>query len=314
MTTSTHQDLLSKAANLRVWSNGWRRAPHKPLLILLAVHRAQHGLARTAPWSWWRDHLTPLLQDYAPNPSVRASPHNPFRFLISDQLWEVDGYDPEDLTQFVKAPPGATERARAFKVTWLNQTDPEAGLPREYHDVLASAPRSTDQLVRILLQIHFPPTLWTDLLASTGVTHDLGEMVAIPAAVASIAARNVPKRTRDAEFAAKVHGADGYRCVVCRYDGHDKQHDRPVGLDAAHVKWHHVGGPDTLANGATLCPTHHRLFDRGMFCWEPPSRLLLPSPHYAHDSLVAALPVNQPAPERLKTEFLLWQYEYVFRR
>lgn len=310
---ASERDLLSRAADLRVWSRGKRRAPHKPLLLLLAVHRAQQGFPREAPWSWWRERLALLLRDYAPNPSATVAPDNPFRFLISDGLWEVSGFDPGDSTQFIKAPQLRSDLARAFKVSWLNRHDPAAGLPARHHHVLATDPEAVDRLVRLLLQVHFPPTLWSDVLQDTDVVHDLQALVGLPDTVASVAARQVAGRVRDPQFASKVFEADCGRCVVCQFDGRDSHRDRPVGLDAAHVEWHNIGGPDIVANGATLCPTHHRLLDRGMFCWDPKTRLLVPSSFYQHDSLAAGLPAGRPAPKRLDPLHLAWQRTNVFR-
>ena len=39
---------------------------------------------------------------------------------------------------------------------------------------------------------------------------------------------------------------------------------RPVGLEAAHVRWFNFDGPDELDNGLALCSLHHKLFDRGV--------------------------------------------------
>jgi putative restriction endonuclease len=38
-----------------------------------------------------------------------------------------------------------------------------------------------------------------------------------------------------------------------------------VGLEAAHIKWHQAGGPDTINNGLALCVMHHKLLDLGVF-------------------------------------------------
>ena len=35
----------------------------------------------------------------------------------------------------------------------------------------------------------------------------------------------------------------------------------PVGIEAAHVRWHSQQGPDKLANTLALCALHHALFD-----------------------------------------------------
>jgi putative restriction endonuclease len=42
-----------------------------------------------------------------------------------------------------------------------------------------------------------------------------------------------------------------------------------AGLEAAHIQWHHVGGPDIEPNGLSLCALHHKLFDLGAFSIEP---------------------------------------------
>jgi len=34
-------------------------------------------------------------------------------------------------------------------------------------------------------------------------------------------------------------------------------------LEAAHIKWHQAGGPDTIDNGLALCSLHHKLLDLG---------------------------------------------------
>ena len=38
-----------------------------------------------------------------------------------------------------------------------------------------------------------------------------------------------------------------------------------VALEAAHIRWHQAGGPDSEENGMALCALHHKLFDRGAF-------------------------------------------------
>lgn len=53
-----------------------------------------------------------------------------------------------------------------------------------------------------------------------------------------------------------------YRCAMCGYDGWIT--GEAIGLDAAHVRWWAIGGPDTVENGLALCTLHHRLFDRSV--------------------------------------------------
>jgi len=49
---------------------------------------------------------------------------------------------------------------------------------------------------------------------------------------------------------------------MCGFDGWLA--GEAIGLDAAHVRWWNIGGPDEVANGLALCTLHHRLFDRGV--------------------------------------------------
>jgi hypothetical protein len=38
-----------------------------------------------------------------------------------------------------------------------------------------------------------------------------------------------------------------------------------IALDAAHIRWHQAGGPETESNGLVLCVLHHKTFDLGVF-------------------------------------------------
>jgi putative restriction endonuclease len=60
---------------------------------------------------------------------------------------------------------------------------------------------------------------------------------------------------RDARFTKAVVVAYGERCCFCGFGGGV--------VEAAHIKPVSDGGPDDVRNGVALCPTHHRLFDKG---------------------------------------------------
>ena len=38
-----------------------------------------------------------------------------------------------------------------------------------------------------------------------------------------------------------------------------------IALDAAHIRWHQAGGPETEDHGLALCVLHHKTFDLGAF-------------------------------------------------
>ena len=76
---------------------------------------------------------------------------------------------------------------------------------------------------------------------------------------------DIRRKKRKKKFREKIFRAYGDACVVCGFDLRITNKLTPVGLEAAHIKWHQNGGPDTEDNGLVLCANHHRLFDDGVF-------------------------------------------------
>jgi putative restriction endonuclease len=68
-----------------------------------------------------------------------------------------------------------------------------------------------------------------------------------------------------------------YRCCVCGFDLRVGR--TSAGLEAAHIQWHHAGGPDIEPNGLALCSLHHKLFDLGAFTVEPSEHRVVFSQH-----------------------------------
>jgi putative restriction endonuclease len=80
-------------------------APHKPLLILLALARVQHEEPRLVEFSAIDGRLKQLLAEFGPS-SAAKSRHYPFWHLATDgngALWELSG--PREV---LKRPAGAT--------------------------------------------------------------------------------------------------------------------------------------------------------------------------------------------------------------
>ena len=66
-------------------------APHKPLLILLALARVQHGESRLVEFTVVDAQLKQLLAEFGPS-SAAKSRHYPFWHLATDgsgALWEL---------------------------------------------------------------------------------------------------------------------------------------------------------------------------------------------------------------------------------
>ncbi|HOA93811.1 MAG TPA: HNH endonuclease, partial [Quisquiliibacterium sp.] len=117
-----------------------------------------------------------------------------------------------------------------------------------------------------VLDACFPLTLHGDIVASLGLDLDGPREVRESEPQTTIGG-NAQRRRRDPGFRERVLRAYEYRCCVCGFDLRIGL--TPAALEAAHIQWHHVGGPDIEPNGLSLCSLHHKLFDLGAFTVEP---------------------------------------------
>ncbi|MFG3441971.1 hypothetical protein ACGF0J_32400 [Nonomuraea sp. NPDC047897] len=81
-------DWIERVAEIRRWTRGGERAPHKPLLLLYVLGRFQRHGNRPIPFSAAEAELRKLLKEYGPPRDT--SPGYPFHHLTSDGLWLVD--------------------------------------------------------------------------------------------------------------------------------------------------------------------------------------------------------------------------------
>jgi putative restriction endonuclease len=238
-----------------------RYAPHKPLLLMLALARVQRGEARLTPFAQVEPKLKTLLTEFGPSNSGDRR-HLPFWHLATDRggdLWNLIGPP-----QLLNRPAGATPTLGE-----LRQEGVEAGFSPEIHHALASTPGLLQQVARRILESNFPETLHADIAAEVGLD--------LEAPASGQEAASAARRRRDPGFREKVLRAYEYRCCVCGFDlriGH-----LPAGLEGAHIQWHTEGGPDVEANGLCLCALHHKLFDLGAFTVEPTRLRIVFSQH-----------------------------------
>lgn len=227
-------EFLDRLDHLNVWKRVGQRAPHKPLLLLLALGRVLAGEPRLGGY---RDDidgpLGDLLDRFGP-PRRAHHPELPFVHLRSDGLWEIPKHEP-------MTPRGAVDKRR------LVERNVPGGLPQSVHALLQADRALVQQAAKRLLDGHFPASLHDDIRRAVGIPRDA---VLRDAALA-----------RDPAFRRDVLRVYERRCAVCDFDvrlGND-----PIGLEAAHIKWHAAGGPDAVPNGLALCGFHHKAFDRG---------------------------------------------------
>ncbi|GAB2930419.1 HNH endonuclease [Micromonospora polyrhachis] len=232
--------MLRRLERLRQHQKDGRRAPHKPLLLLLALGRfARYGTS-ALPWSEAESLLGDLLAEYGPasRTSRRQGAAYPFTRLRSDGIWVLDRDVPMDLVR-----PLVEERVVGSLVP---------ALERAFRD----DPGLVKSVARTLVESHFPDTVAADVLVAVGLDPDevrhSGEVIPEPDGDA---------RRRDPKWPSAVLRAWDCQCAFCGFDG--QLGNWPVGIEAAHVRWFKHGGPDDLDNGLALCVLHHKLFDRG---------------------------------------------------
>ena len=226
----TLEALQEKLTALNVWKRGKERAPHKPLLLLLALGRAARGEDRLVPFREIEEPLTGLLRHFGP-PRRAYHPEFPFRYLATDGLWEV----PE---------------VSSWGKKHLRDQGVRGGLPAPLHRMLANDPANARLAARRLLDEHFPASMHQHILEAVGLW-----------GAAEPEYATTRRLRRDPHFREAVLTAYERRCAVCDFDLRLK--DDLLGLEAAHIQWHSHGGPDQVANGLALCTFHHGAFDRG---------------------------------------------------
>ncbi|MCY4218437.1 MAG: HNH endonuclease [Gammaproteobacteria bacterium] len=228
--------LIEKFNKINTWKSGGRSAPHKPLLLLWAIGRCQNNKSRMTTYSEVEIALRLLLNKFWP----RETPHpeDPFWRLQNNHIWEVR---PSELIE--------TTSSGSPKVSSLREHDAHGGFPEHIYSKLKSNPFLALEVVYSLLDSHFPETYHADILNSVGIIEHQDEYV--------------KRKPRNRGFSNLVLDAYEHRCAVCEFA--IRIDDEPIGLEAAHIKWHSAKGPDIIGNALSLCALHHKLFDRGAF-------------------------------------------------
>ncbi|WP_188889362.1 phosphorothioated DNA-binding restriction endonuclease [Paenibacillus radicis (ex Gao et al. 2016)] len=280
----SEKDLKRIVSNLSIWKRNDERAPHKPLLLLLALAKLQHGES-VLHYEDTRIKLKKLLIEFGPKRKT-YHPEEPFVRLTTDKIWKLN--KSVDKNNF------SDRKLVAEQITGQFQSD--------VWDLLNANGRLVQEITEQLLHEHFPDTIHQDLIEEIGLQFSM-----------------TTKRRRDPEFRNRVLKAYEYGCAICGFNvrlGHNL-----VGVDAAHIQWHQAGGPDHEENGIALCVLHHKLFDRGVFTITNDREILVAEEAHGthgfeewlmkyHGTTVRApiRPLYQP-----KITFLEWHIREVFR-
>ncbi len=284
--------VLAQFQDLNVWRRRGERAPHKPLLVLLALGRLQSTGTRMLPFDQIEGPLTRLLEEFGP---PRKSPHPelPFYHLSTDGVWEIEDDIPLQIRRGSKNP--LKSELRKFKIA--------GGFTQPVFEVLKNRPEAVRELARRILTAHFPESLHESIAAAVGLQME---------------SRTRGER-REAGFRDGVISAWGHQCAFCGYSVQLDHAD--LGLEAAHILWCQAGGPDTLNNGLACCSVHHQAFDRGAITVADDRTVLVSSRLFGNgrfQELFVALhgrPLSAPSVRNAMPEpaFLSWHRSQVFR-
>lgn len=292
----TKEEFLERIDAINVWKSGGQRAPHKPLLLLLALGMASRGRPRQSSFAELKRPLEGLLARFGP-PRQTPHPEHPFIRLRKDGVWDISRFQDVPLNRSGDASP-----------RFLVDEGIAAGFPESLFALLVSTPSLIGEAAERLLEGHFPSSLHEDIRDAVGLReHEM---------------RDAPRRARDPKFRHQVLRAYGRHCAVCGFD--IRLVDDLLGLEAAHIKWHAAGGPDDVNNGLALCALHHKALDRGAIGMEPTGsgfQVLVSSEvngqsealHWLLDYAGQALRQPQSTEWAPAPSFVEWHREEVFR-
>ncbi len=233
-------EFLKRICGINVWKNAGRRAPHKPLLLLLALGRVYRGDDRLCRYGEdIEDRLRALLVRFGP-PRRAHKPEEPYKRLSRDGLWEIPGFD--------HLP---TVKSGAPLLKALRES--RGGFPESLYRTLQADPILVIEASQEILDGHFPKSLHEDILDAVGLPAYLRR--------SPVQDAEVLRERRDPGFRHRVLRAYERRCAICGFDV--RIEDQLLGLEAAHIKWHAAGGPDKVTNGLALCMFHHKALDVG---------------------------------------------------
>ena len=192
------------------------------------------GEGRLTPYSEVDENLGNLLREYRPKRS-RYVTEFPFWRLRNDGIWEIPGAESI----------GETSRRDAKKGD-LVRYNVSGGLTEDIARQLGKDSVLALEIVQNMLDAHSPSSNHEDILQAVGIEPTL---------------KSRGRQQRNPNFQTNILRAYEYRGAVCGFDV--RLGLNPVALEAAHIKWHQVRGPDGEVNWLALCSLHQKLFDRG---------------------------------------------------
>ena len=301
----TRDELLARLAGLRQARVGQVRVPHKPLLLLWLSGQFAATGSSAASYQQAEEPVSQLINDFGPPVASPAAARQraamPFVHL-ERELWDL-----RDATGKEIGPDAPERRA------WLLDHGAVGRLRPPVERLLAD-PETLAAAARLLLDLHFTPVLAELICAAVDL-----DVPALDLAASEGAAQAARFRPRRRGFAEEVLRAYAYQCAMCGFDGALGHY--PVGIEAAHVRWHSQQGPDEIANALALCALHHALFDLGVLGITEGRRVRVSSLYVAKNEAgmavdaLAGKPLLVPRPHQPTVDVIhiSWHHHQVFK-
>ena len=283
---------LEKIRNIVTWKRHDQRAPHKPLLLILALTRISQGVIELT-FADTRLTLNELLREFGPTRSVNH-PEYPFLRLKSDGLWDIF---PAEFFSKIQSNTDLSAKA-------LLNANAAGKFPADIINLLIKKPEIAYRAIEVILDAHFPESIHSDICNSVGLREGYSR---------------VSRKNRSSGFRQEVLLSYGHACAVCGLSL--RLNDKTIGIDAAHIRWFQADGPDSADNGLALCVLHHKLFDLGAFTLADDATILISErvaggPHL-RSSLLSfhGNRINMPSrPEHAPNrDFIAWHRAQVFK-
>jgi putative restriction endonuclease len=301
----TREELLARLAGLRQARVGQVRVPHKPLLLLWLFGQFAATGSSTARYEQAEGPVSQLINEFGPpvasQSAARQRAAMPFVHL-EREIWELRDASGSEIS------PDVPERR-----SWLLDRGAVGRLRPPVERLLAD-PGTLAAAARLLLDLHFTPVLEDLICAAVDL-----DVPALDLAGSEQVLRTTHLRPRRRGFAEEVLRAYAYQCAMCGFDGALGRY--PVGIEAAHVRWHSQEGPDEVTNALALCALHHTLFDLGALGITEDRRICVSTLYVARNEAgravdaLAGKPLLIPRPRQPTVDivYISWHRRQVFK-
>lgn len=286
--------LEERFGNLSTWKRGDKRAPHKPLLLLLAISNVQRGGKRLMLFEEVEPKLTRALELFGPAGRV-ATPQYPFWRLQNDGVWQVESDGPMAVRRGSDDPAKSALLAKRARAGFLST---------DFDSLLRNKPLQS-RLIHQLLDAHFPSSVHEDIIAFFDLDINVPEAM---------------EKESAGIWRQRVLKAYGWKCAVTQFA---VGYQRAIfGVEPTFIRWPQAGGNSKVSNALALTTLHRKLFHLGVFMIDAKYRIRI-SRHASEECLPPGLlsqfdgkqiglPPN--AVDQPDKACLEWHAEEVFRK